>query len=68
VLAGEPSILMRPEIYVTAAALAAGLYVALLLAGLPLFVAATIAATAGFALRAAAIHFRLALPSYRGRR
>lgn len=41
---------------------------ALLLAGLPLFVAATIAATAGFALRAAAIHFKLALPSYRGRR
>ena len=29
VLAGEPSILMRPELYVTAAALAAGLYVAL---------------------------------------
>ncbi|MDB5673394.1 MAG: trimeric intracellular cation channel family protein, partial [Sphingomonas bacterium] len=68
VLAGEPSILLRPEIYITAAALAAGLYVALLLAGLPLFVAATIAATAGFALRAAAIHWKLALPSYRGRR
>jgi len=68
VLAGEPSILMRPELYVTAAALAAGLYVALLLAGLPLFAAATIAAMAGFALRAAAIHWRLALPSYRGRR
>ena len=68
VLAGEPSILMRPELYVTAGALAAGLYVALLLAGVPLFLAAAIAATAGFALRAAAIHFRLALPSYRGRR
>ena len=33
VLAGEPSILMRPELYVTAAALAAALYVALVLLG-----------------------------------
>jgi len=68
VLAGEPSILMRPELYVTAAALAAGLHVVLVAAGLPAFVAAIIAATAGFGLRAAAIHWRLALPSYRGRR
>lgn len=68
VLAGEPSIVMRPEIYVTAAALAAGLHVALVLAGLPPFAAAGIAATAGFALRAAAIRWHLALPSYRGRR
>ena len=33
VLAGEPSILMRPELYVTAAALASGLYVIATLAG-----------------------------------
>ena len=39
VLAGEPSILMRPEIYVTAAALAAGLYVGLGQLGVPLPVA-----------------------------
>jgi uncharacterized membrane protein YeiH len=68
VLAGEPSILMRPELYVTAAALAAGLHVMLVAAGLPAFAAAIIAAAAGFGLRAAAIHWRLALPSYRGRR
>ena len=65
VLAGEPSILMRPELYVTAAALTAGLYVALVLAGVPGFVAATIAAALGFALRAAAIRWHLALPAYR---
>src|SRR5687767_7282461 len=35
VLAGEPSVLMRPELYVTAAALAAGLFVALTLGGVP---------------------------------
>lgn len=68
VLAGEPSILMRPELYVTAAALAAALFVALVLAGVPLGLAAAAGALAGFALRAAAIHWKLALPAYRGRR
>ena len=67
VLAGEPSILMRPELYVTAAALAAGLHVLLLALGLPIAVAASLAALAGFGLRAAAIHWRLALPAYGGR-
>jgi len=66
VLAGVPSILMRPEIYVTAAALAAGSYVAMLLAGVPGVLAAPIAAIAGFLLRAAAIHWKLGLPAYRG--
>lgn len=68
VLAGEPSILMRPELYVTAAALASALYVALSLAGLPQFAAGLLAAAAGFALRAAAIVWKLRLPAYRGRR
>ena len=68
VLAGEPSILMRPELYVTAAALASGLHVALSLAGLPLYAAGILAAAAGFALRAAAIVWKLALPAYRGGR
>ncbi|AXJ94772.1 MULTISPECIES: trimeric intracellular cation channel family protein [unclassified Sphingomonas] len=68
VLAGEPSILMRPELYVTAAALASASYVALDLAGMPSAPAATIAALAGFGLRAAAIHWHLGLPAYRGRR
>jgi uncharacterized membrane protein YeiH len=68
VLAGEPSILMRPELYVTAAALASGLHVGLTLLGLPLYAASLIAATAGFALRGAAIRWKLALPAYRGGR
>ncbi|MCP3729414.1 trimeric intracellular cation channel family protein [Sphingomonas sp. MG17] len=67
VLAGEPSSLLRPELYVTPAALAAGLHVALTLLGLPVFGAALIAATAGFALRAAAIVWRLKWPGYFGR-
>ncbi|KQX18346.1 MULTISPECIES: trimeric intracellular cation channel family protein [unclassified Sphingomonas] len=65
VLAGEPSILLRPELYVTAAALASGLFVMLTLLGAPLLPAAGLAALAGFALRALAIHKGIALPSYR---
>jgi uncharacterized membrane protein YeiH len=68
VLAGEPSILLRPEIYVTAAALAAGLYVGLEQVGAPLPVAAAVAVVAGFALRALAIRWKLSLPAYRGGR
>lgn len=67
VLAGEPSILMRPELYVTAAALASTIYVVLRLIGLPAYEAAIPAAIAGFGLRAAAIRWNLALPAYRGR-
>ena len=65
VLAGEPSILLRPELYVTAAALAAGLFVLLLWAGLGAGIAAPIAALTGFALRALAILRGLKLPAYR---
>ena len=68
VLAGEPSILMRPELYVTAAALAAFSYIGLRELGVAALYAGPIAAVAGFALRGTAIHYRLALPAYRGRR
>ena len=65
VLAGEASILMRPELYVTAAALAAGLFVGLSLVGFPVPVAALIGAAAGFALRGLAIRRGWSLPAYR---
>ncbi len=63
-LAGEPSILMRPELYVTAAALSAALMVLLLYLGCPGPPAGAIAAFAGFLLRAGAIRRGWALPSY----
>src|SRR3954447_9147018 len=65
VLAGEPSILMRPELYVTAAAVAAGLFVGLSLAGTGVCLAATIAIAAAFALRGAAIARGWSLPAYK---
>jgi uncharacterized membrane protein YeiH len=63
-LAGVPSIVLRPEIYVTAGALAAGLYALLLSIGVPMAPAGILAALAGFTLRALAISRGLALPSY----
>jgi len=66
VLAGLPSILMRPELYVTAAALAAGLAALLYSLGMPPFLTWAIAVTAGFVLRGAAIHWSLGLPAHRG--
>ncbi|MEZ5708040.1 MAG: trimeric intracellular cation channel family protein [Blastomonas sp.] len=68
VLAGVPSIILRPELYVTAAALAAGLFVALRMADVANPVAAFAAALAGFALRGAAIYWNIGLPTYRGRK
>ena len=65
VLAGEPSILMRPELYVTAAALSAALLVGLVLAGVPAGLAGLVAALAGFALRGGAIVRGWSLPTHR---
>lgn len=68
VIAGRPSILMRPELYVTAAALSSALCVIGDVAGLPRNAVWVGAALAGFALRAAAIRWSLALPAYREQR
>ncbi|MFM5929860.1 MAG: trimeric intracellular cation channel family protein [Novosphingobium sp.] len=65
VIAGRPSILMRPELYVTAAALSASLAAAL--AGLGRGIAWPLAMIAGFALRGLAIRKKLALPAYGSR-
>jgi uncharacterized membrane protein YeiH len=65
VLAGQPSILMRPELYVTAAALSSGLFVVLSLTGLAIPLAALVSAVCGFALRGLAINRGWSLPAYR---
>lgn len=66
IVAGVPSIILRPELYVTAAALAAGTFVALTLGGLPAPWPAMAGAAAGFTLRALAIARGLKLPAYGG--
>ena len=68
VVAGRPSIIMQPELYVTAAALSAALTVGGMEVSrafdLPEAWAWGIAFVAGFALRAGAIRFEWGLPSY----
>jgi uncharacterized membrane protein YeiH len=66
VLAARPSILMRPELYVTAAALSALLGVAGKLAGLPDAATWGVAVAAGFGLRGAALVWGLKLPPHKG--
>lgn len=64
VIAGVPSVLMRPELYITAAALAAALYTigsAMNLPPVPLGIGAGLA---GFALRGGAIRWQIELPPY----
>ncbi|AKH41175.1 putative membrane protein YeiH [Altererythrobacter atlanticus] len=64
VLAGVPSILMRPELYVTAAALAATLCALGIYLDLPQRPVWAVAAMAGFLLRGAAMVWRIELPIY----
>jgi uncharacterized membrane protein YeiH len=63
---GVPSILMRHELYVTAALVASALYVCLAHIGLPGHWPAALGVIAGFALRGAAIRWKLSLPAHRG--
>lgn len=64
VLAGVPSILMRPELYVTAAFVAAALCAIGLMLGLPERPVWAVAALAGFAVRGAAMVWQIELPPY----
>jgi uncharacterized membrane protein YeiH len=67
VLAGEPSVLLRREIYVTAALVSAATFVLLrLFAPLPPATAMIVAVAAGFCLRAGAIRFGWSLPQHGG--
>jgi uncharacterized membrane protein YeiH len=66
ITAGVPSVLMRHEIYVTAALVAAAMFVALASLGFGAAWPMVLGFAAGFALRGAAILWRLALPPHRG--
>lgn len=66
-LAGEPSVLLRPEIYVTAALAGAATYVAVDLSGMPLVISATAAFLVAFVVRGGALRFGWSIPVYRGR-
>lgn len=65
-IAGVPSVMMRHELYVTAALAAAASFVALMAAGVAQPWSAALGALLGFALRGAAIRWHLSLPPHRG--
>jgi len=67
VVAGEPSVLLRREIYVSAAILGAVVFVALAGLGVDRILAGVVGFGCAFALRAAAIRWGLAWPGFRGR-
>ena len=67
ILGGESPIILKQEIYITAALLGAAMFVVLLRLNLAHDWAAIIAFLAAFALRAAALHWNLSLPRYRRR-
>ena len=67
VVAGEPSVVMRREIYITAAFAGAGAFVAADALGLPLALSAGLAAALAFGVRAGALARGWTLPAYRPR-
>ena len=66
-LAGEPSVLLKPEIYVSAALAGAALYTLGDLAGLPAPVSALIGFAAAFIVRGGALRFGWSFPAYKSR-
>ncbi|HEY6632926.1 MAG TPA: trimeric intracellular cation channel family protein [Rhizobiaceae bacterium] len=66
-LTGEPSVLLRPEIYITAAIAGAGVYTAAELLLLPEGTSALIAFAAAFLVRGAGLKFGWSVPTYRSR-
>lgn len=66
-LTGEPSVLLRPEIYVTAALAGASAYTTLDALDVPHAAAAALAAVTAFAIRGGALKFGWVLPGYRQR-
>ena len=66
-LAGEPSVLLRPEIYVTAALAGAGVYTLGDLAGLPPFASDLAGFVAAFLVRGGALKFGWTFPAYKSR-
>ena len=66
-LSGEPSVLMRPEIYVSAALAGAGGFVAASLIGVPLIAASLAGLILAFAVRGGALRYGWAFSPYRSR-
>jgi uncharacterized membrane protein YeiH len=67
IIAGEPSVLLRPEVYVTAALAGACVFTASTMFGLPLLVASMLGGVTAFAIRGGALRFGWSFPRYNSR-
>lgn len=67
ILAGEPSVLLRPEVYVTAALTGAAAYTFATFLGAPLIIAAAVGFTITFGIRGGALRFGWTFPTYKSR-
>ena len=64
-MANEPSVLLRPEIYITAALIGAGVFTGATEFGMPLYAASALGAVAAFAIRGGALWFGWTFPTYK---
>ncbi|NRP72091.1 hypothetical protein ILFOPFJJ_02987 [Ensifer psoraleae] len=64
-LAGEPSVLLRPEVYVTAALVGAGAFVFATMIGMPLIATSALGVLSAFAVRGGALKYGWTLPTGR---
>jgi len=67
IITGEPSVLLRKEIYVTATVVGASLFVLASYLGLEFWPAALLGAVSAFTVRAGALAYGWTLPTYRSR-
>lgn len=67
IASGEKPLLLKPEVYVTAALVASSTYIALNLTDLSQGLAAIIAIVSGFLVRAGGIYYGWVLPRYKSR-
>ncbi|QRM53855.1 trimeric intracellular cation channel family protein [Sinorhizobium sp. BG8] len=67
VLADEPSVLLRPEIYITAALIGAAAFTVATLAGTSLIFASVVGTLSAFVVRAGALRFGWCFPVYKPR-
>ncbi|MDQ0455465.1 trimeric intracellular cation channel family protein [Rhizobium paknamense] len=64
-IANEPSVLLRPEIYITAALIGASIFTGAYMLGAPLYWASAGGAVAAFAVRGGALYFGWTFPTYK---
>jgi uncharacterized membrane protein YeiH len=66
-LANEPSVLLRPEIYITAALIGAGIFTGANALDLPLYAASAVGVLAAFAVRGGALYYGGTFPTYKAK-